>query len=375
MSDELATAQPEATAAPGGQTAPETSPAAAPAASPAAAPTHSLDDELSAIFDKMSSTPEPAPKEAPAVEPEPVSPDQPSNEAPEPAQSSPAIAAPNSWSAEYQSKWNALPPELQKYVAEREGQTHAKITQQGAELRTFQPIRQVLDTFKGYYQQGQEAHFLHSLAYANAALHQDPIGTLKALAEHYGVNPAQIAGQGTAQQPAASDPVEDLFRDPRIEKQINPEIQNLKGVVQQLYGQITAREQAEQQKAKSHAEDVITEFAKDKPHWGDLEDDVTHEVALIRKSEPNLPMQDVLAKAYDRAQWANPAIRQRILDDQRKTEQEKAKKETAQQAAEAKKHADMNVRTGAAASTPTFDGKWDDQSNLEALYDRITARG
>ena len=94
---------------------------------------------------------------------------------------------------------------------------------------------------------------------------------------------------------------------------------------------------------------------------------------MIKGREPGLPIDKLLDKAYDRAVYANPQVRERVLADQRKAEAEKQQKEAAAKAAQAKKLSSMNVRTGASASTPTFDGRWDDGDKLSALYDRISS--
>ena len=369
MSEQLATAQPEAfapeaTSAPAAEPAPASQAQVDTVKANAQASTRSLEDELGDIFDKNNA---PAAAKA-APDAQPVS-DQPEKAEPEPAQSSPAIAAPHSWSAEAKADWAKLPPTAQAYIAQRESEAHKAITQAGNELKTFQPLRQAFDQSQGYYPQGQEANFVASLMQANAALHHDPVGTLKQLAEYYRVDPAQLTGQ--KQQPA-TDTVDDLFRDPRLDKEVMPLVQTMAQRVQQLEGQLTARQRAETEARQADASKAIAEFSKDKPDFADLHDDIVREVSLMN---PRMPMEKRLAEAYDRARWANPENRQRILDEQRRTEAEKTQKEAAAKQAEAKKHASMNVRSGANAPTPSTSGKWNDESNLGALYDRITARG
>jgi hypothetical protein len=313
MSDIAATAQPEALA-------PEATPASNAEPAPASqaqvdavkanaqAATRSLEDELGAIFDKNNAPP------AAKAEPEAAQPtsDQPEKAEPEPAQSSPAIAAPHSWSAEAKAEWAKLPPTVQTYVSQRESEAHKAITQAGNELKTYQPLRQALDHFQGYYQPGQEAQFVGALMQANAALHHDPANTIKQLAEYYRVDLAQIAGQ-KSQQSQATDAVDDLFRDPRLDKEVMPLVQTMAQRVQQLEGQLTARQQAEARARQDDASKAIAEFSKDKPDFADLHDDIVREVSLM---SPAMPVEKRLAEAYDRARWANPANRQRILDEQ-----------------------------------------------------------
>jgi hypothetical protein len=372
MIDTAANAQPATPEVAGGQTAPETTSQTPAPASDAASSTSSpsYDDELSRIYDAAQEPKSPPAQEAQA---EPIS-DQPAKVEPEPGQSSPAIAAPHSWSADAKALWATLPPDAQRVVAQRESEAHRAITQMGNELKAYQPLRDVYSTLNTWgVPQGREAEVINSWARAQQFLDSNPLEGLKWLAQSYKVDLAQLSGQGVQQTPQSSS-VDDLFRDPRLDQQVLPEVRAMKEQVARLQGQLTARERAEVQQRESTAQEVINQFANGKEDWADLMDEVTAEVAIIKQREPNASMQDLLQRAYDRARWANPTNRQRILDTERKAAEEKALKDAQKAAAEAKKHAALNVRTGASASTPTFDGKWDDNSKLEALYDRISAR-
>lgn len=369
MSEQLATAQPEPSAPEATAVSADIGSTAQPS-DPVAKAADDFDKLLSDIYDRNQEPSAPAQK--PAPEPKQVS-DQPESAAAEPAQSSPAIAPPHSWSAEAKAKWNALPPDVQTYIAQRESEAHKAITQAGSELKTYQPLRSALEQFRGYYPAGQEAQFVQSLMQANAALHHDPVGTLKALAEYYNVDPAQLTGQKPPQQPD-SNSVEDLFRDPRLDKEVLPLVQTMAQRVRQLEGQLTARERAEAAERQEDARKIIAEFSKDRPDIAELQDEIAREAKIIREAEPRLPMDKLLERAYDRARWANPDVRKRILDAEKAAEAERVRQETIKKQNEAKKLAAMNVRTGASAPTPATNAKWNDEQALGALYDQITSR-
>ena len=379
MPDPIETAQPAAEVA-GGQTAPETT-TAAPATEAVAAPAQpaaaepaalTLDEILSKRFDELQAPP----KEEKPSEAAPAEPDTAQTAASEPAQSSPAIAPPQSVSADVKELWPSLPPKAQEFIARREQEATAKISAQGNELKAFQPLRETVSQLHQWgLAPGKEAEAIRNWAVAQMALDNPTtrIDALKSIAQSYGVDLAQIAGQPKATDPAAQS-VDDLFRDPRVDQLIpalQQEIQTLKQQLGHVGGQVTARERAETQHRERSAADVVQKFSADKAHWSELEDEITHEVNFIRSKEPGLAIEKVLERAYDRAVYANPQIRERVLGEQRKAEADKAAKELATKQAAAKKAASMNVRTGAAASTPTFDGKWND--NLGAIYDKITS--
>lgn len=335
-----------------------------------------LDEILSSVYDEAQKPKGEAAKDPPTAE----APAEPAQTAkPEPTQSSSAIAAPQSWSAEHQAKFATLPPDVQKYVHERETQASQLISRQGAELKTFQPIREVYDWVRSKgVPPGQEAQVIQNWAsYQNALDNpQSRVEAFRSLAQSYGLDLAQLAGQ--PKQPDANAAVDDLFKDPRVDTmraEMQREIHQLRQQLGQVGGQVTAREQAEQQQRTQYVADAVQRFASDpsRTHFSALEDEITHEVNFIKAREPGLPIEKVLEKAYDRAVYANPQIRDRVLSEQRKAEADKAQKELADKQAAAKKHAAMNVRTGASASTPRFDGRWDDKASLGALYDKITS--
>jgi hypothetical protein len=380
----------------------ETAVSSAPAATSTPAPT--IDDQLSAIWEKnnppekFEDTPAAsnsvakaltgapaegettdAPEESPTEETNTPS-DLPKSEGSEPA-SSPAIAAPHSWSADVKAKWASLPPEVQEYVAQREKETHTKITQQGNELRAFLPVREVYEHIRSQgIPAGREPEVIANWARAQAFLDNNPVEGLKWLAQTYKVDLSQLSG--VPQKPTDTQAIDDLFRDPRLDK-IAPEIGELKGQVTQLQRQLQAGRYAEQARQQATVETIISEFSNRddvKDLWTDLEPDIVVEIEAIKAQEPSLPYEKMLEKAFDRAKWANPSIRSRILDAQAQKEREaqeaarkKEQAEAAKKAEAAKRQASMNVRSGATASTPTFDGKWDDKGRLHALYDRITA--
>jgi hypothetical protein len=379
----------------------DTAVASAPAAT--SQPSTSIDDQLSAIWEKnnppekFDDTPAPsnsvakaltgAPPEetatdAPELPSEEATPesDLPKSEGSEPA-SSPAIAAPHSWSADVKAKWASLPPEVQEYVAQREKETHTKITQQGNELRAFLPVREVYEHIRSQgIPAGREPEVIANWARAQAFLDSNPVEGLKWLAQTYKVDLSQLSG--VPQKPTDTQAIDDLFRDPRLDK-IAPEIGELKGEVTQLKRQLQAGRYAEQARQQATVESIISDFSNRdgvKDYWPELELDVVNEIEVLKAQDPTLTYEKLLEKAFDRAKWANQDIRARILSDQQRKDKEaleatrkKEQAEAVKKAEAAKRQASMNVRSGVTASTPTFDGKWDDKGRLHALYDRITA--
>jgi hypothetical protein len=324
-----------------------------------------LTESLSEAYDRLHN-----PK--PVEEAKPQEPVQAAPAEPPP----PAADYPSNWDAAYKDHWGKLTPEMQKFIAEREQQTYQTLDRQGQVIKYFEPLTGVISQMQQFgVQQGREAEAIQAWMNAERYLSQNPQEALKWLAQQYGVDVSQLAG--TPQQQAQQNPIDDLFKDPRydtLQKQFEAtqkELQALKQQQQQVVGTLTARQQAEMERQTAYISGEIQKFATDRPYFKQLEDEITHEVNLIKAKEPGLPIDKLLDKAYDRAVYANREIRERVLADQRKAEAEKQQKEAAAKAAQAKKLSSMNVRTGASASTPTFDGPALDREKLSALYDRI----
>ena len=390
MNDLVETAQPE-TQVSGGQDASlettfsdiTTSDPRTDAAAPAEQP-KSLDQTLSDVFDRMNGR---APKEAPTASSVPTE----TAKAPEPPPAPETTApAPSTWTQDLHGHWSKIPADTQKVLAEREGQFVQALQQQHQALQYFQPLQPVYDQLKAWGQSGREHEVIQSWARAQQILDTQPVEGIAWLIQNYKADPAAIMAKVGYQPQTANgqqaSPVDDLFKDPRYDtiaqqqQQLTQQLQAAYAEIQRLGGSLTQQQQLEQQRAQAAHDaesraiaEAIQKFSADKPYFKDVEADITHEIPFIRQREPHLTSEQILAKAYDRAVYANSQVREKVLADQRKAETEKAQKEAAAKATLAKKHSSMNVRTGASASTPTFDGRWDDPDKLSSLFDKIQA--
>ena len=395
MTEQVANAEPASTTSAGGQAAPETATATTTPVqqtTPTLSPEEQLDKLLSDTYDRaqVQGSERDAAKTAAAkalvTPPQEEDPDLKAlTVSDEPAKAeggpalSPATDPPQSASAEIKALWATLPPKAQEFIAQREKDVHAKISAQGNELATYKPLHEVFDYIRHQgIPQGREAEVVRNWAAAQAFLDRDPKAGIKWLAESYGVDLAQYNGsqqQGT--QTPSADGLEGLFRDERLDKQVLPVVQQMAQRVQQLEGQLTARERAEVAARESTAKEVITKFAADKPYWNDVGQDVKEQVEILKRANPRTPMEELLQEGYRRATLVNKTVYERILADQKHEEATKA--EAARKAAEAakaaqaekaKKMAAINQRTGTSAQAPLSNGGWFD--NMEATYDRIT---
>ncbi len=359
MAEELNGAAPAAA-----ESAPAPAPAAAPAPSPAvetpAAPPPSFDEDLRAASYKIHAKHNP-PREngkfAPHIPtatpledaaPEATVTDQAQAKAPEPAPVEPAIEAPQSWSAEEKAHWAKVPPEAQSVIARRETEAHRQISQQGQQIKAHEPLRAVAEQHAEYFRRNgmKPEAALNELVRVSQYLDRDPATAIRELAQRYRVDLQQLAsGQPQQQQ---NDYVDHAAR---------AEVRQLKAFIAQI--------QSEQQGTKLQAvTTAIDKFAKDHPYFNDLEGEIEAQVAVLQQRNGNgLSPEEMLSQAYDKARWANPTIRERILADQRKKDEEKAKAERETQVKDAKRFSTLNQR-GTSAAAPVK-GTWEDTLRSE----------
>jgi hypothetical protein len=248
----------------------------------------------------------------------------------------PAIPPPHSWSKEAAAEWGKIPPALQAHIAQREAQSHKQISELGQYAKAFEPIREALAPHADRLGNDPKGYIERVLA-ADLWLARDPVNAIKALADSYRVDLASIA-----------DPFA-LPADPQSQQlnaQLNAawqEIDNLKRQLGDTRQRVEGREAQEYQARQSSYEREVDAFVSDKPDFNDLASDIETYIPLIKRSNPTLSTKDILQEAYDRARWANPATRQRLIAEQT-ARQEQARLETAKKAAaDAKRAAAINV--------------------------------
>lgn len=311
-----------------------------------------LDGELNAVWDKFhpprgeagkfASTKEPAPEgaEAPAGAPtadaapipaaEPAAtetPVPPTPQEPEPAK--PAIEPPNAWTGEMKAKWASVPPEAQVYIAQREADVHKAITRAGEKLKGYAPLDQVLQHNQDVFERnGVDAvNGISQLLRVQRKLEADPAQALYEIGASYGFDLTPLL-QAQAQARPAVDPA------------VNQLVQRLS----QVEGHLTARQREEAASQAASLKTSLDSFSKGKPHF----EAVRKSMGALMVADENLSLDD----AYERAVHADPTIRTRILQDQRKAEDEKRTADAKAQAEKARKAGNINVHGDAAKPSP-----------------------
>lgn len=295
-------------------------------------------------------------------------------------QSETAIARPTSWSPELEEKWKALPTDMKKVISERENSSHSTIAQQGQTISRFRPIAELLSKNKEVFKRHNApfAAGIEQLINVQRQLDENPVATIQAIANRYGVNlnkefgtPNQASDTANADQSGSENQHGSI---PLAAKQ---QIDDLMAEVSTLRNRLDNRDASEQtviesQRAEisSQTEKDIIEWSRDKPYY--------EEVRVFMGKLIQMGEADDLDDAYEIACNAKPSIRSKLMEAERKKKEadEKVAKETESKANEkkvsdAKRMASLKVGSSVRRN-PTGSGKgWDDFDVLSSAYDKI----
>lgn len=300
----------------------------------------------------------------PPAEAKPIEAKAPEAEKPaEPAK--PVVPPPNSWSKEAKADWDKLPPQVQEHIAQREAQSHKAISELGQFAKAYEPVHNTIrENYERIRASGKDVGtYTDHLFKADAALERDPVGFIKMVAEAKGIDLA-----------ALSDPFAIPSTDAQsqqITAQLNAAMSRVEHLERQLADtryKVEGREAQEYQARQSSYEAEVTKFSADKVDFQDLINDIVPEVKRIRDANPTLAAKDVLQEAYDRARWANPATRAKLLAEQQ-AEADKKRLEAGKRDAElARRASAINVN----GSVPMkAQASYDD--DLRAIWRRANA--
>ena len=309
------------------------------------------------------------PKEAakdPAAKAEVTSPETPEVKKPDAAAPDPTAR----WSATDKATFKALPPSAQEFITRRYGEMegdYTKKTQAIADFkRTYEPVDQMFAPFKAQMKaQGwTEASLIKSWADVEKDFMEgrgakrvlDIIKTYRLPVEEIAAGLGIKAGAAAAPPPGATgtEPQLDPTVVPLLEKQFGV---YAKPLMDQLQALTNEREQQkatqvrldqirkddEARTANEKVQNFVNEKSADgsplRPYFNDVS---SHMVALA-KAERDAGRTPDLQAIYDQAVWAHPPTREKLLEAQRVSQEEKSRQESLAKAAQAKK-ASASVR-------------------------------
>src|SRR3990167_7468877 len=278
----------------------------------------------------------------------------------EPATETPAAAAlppsaPASRSAAAKADWAKLPPAIQQEVLKREQDVSKGFAERADTVKAYENIERAIGPRKQQLvaQYGSVEAGLDNLLQLSEFAARDLVGFIRMLAQNRGLDLAQLQPQPTTPQPQAEDAG-------WVDPQLHAVQQELAGLKQT----ITQREQAEQAQRMEQTRATVEAFkASGKaPHF----EDVRQDMAGLARLHPQMTIEQL----YDRAVYANPTTRERMLAEQRAAQDKAAADERARKAAEAQRMGRLNVTTkGAAGASPvTPESRYE---TMERVYDSL----
>ena len=287
------------------------------------------------------------PREAPvAAAPGTESTDQPATQGDEPAK--PAIEAPQSWSAEMKAAFPTLPPDVRDFIAKRESEAHAKISDQGNKLAAYDGLSRVLEPERNELlaAYGSEAKAVHDLLTLRKHALANPGQFIIQFARGAGVDLSQLP-QLAASQPQAA-PV-----DPRIAA-LSQQVESLTSI-----HRTQVHETAAQQ---------VNAFKADpkNKHYATVESRIA-ELINTGAAGSGSPA-EVLAKAYKMAVRENDQLLELEYADRAAQAKAKADAEAKRLATAARSANVVNIRTPGGRGGPQAPSSI--RESLEKAYDK-----
>jgi len=215
-----------------------------------------------------------------------------------------ALKAPQHWPKDFSEQFDSWQPEVQHLFKERYDAMESDYTKKTQGLAKYKKRNEALDEiygpFKDDFQRAgmDEVAATRQLLAAHKYLREDPKQALKWLAQSYGVDLTAV-NDDTA--------TEDEYADPQI-KSLQQQVAQLSGFIQ---NQQTQQQNMQQQSTQS----LIDQFAAEKDESGNVK--YPHFEAVRNRMGALINSNDAkdLPTAYDMAVYADPKLRQEMLDN------------------------------------------------------------
>jgi hypothetical protein len=205
------------------------------------------------------------------------------------------IPAPHTWTAEAKAKWNDVPPEVRRYIAEREDQMHRAISRNDEERNLGRAMSQTL-----------QPH-METMRAIGVAPDQAVAGLLNVDAVLRRGSPEQKLEMVHEIMRSYQIPLEHVMQHQPMPQ--DPRLGALQQELQALRSQVTQGTQQQQEALETRAAQAeIEAFKVNAPHLEAVRD---HMSQLLTNG-----LASGLQDAYDQAVWMNPTTRQAMLAQQ-----------------------------------------------------------
>jgi hypothetical protein len=230
----------------------------------------------------------------------------------QPAAVSTPEPAPHGLSAKAAAAWEKATPEARDYIRETEG-ILAQVSDR---------LSSVMEGAKEHQLPWNE--YAERLVKADKFLRSKPMDAMLWLIETHGIDPDALADMAAAKR--AGIP---LNAQQQTSPDINRAVQPLAAQVQEINSRLAQREEFDRREAEriqsertAAVKREFDSFAQSAEHWKDVEKRVLALIPATRAQKPAASAKEILQEAYDTAIWADPAIRQKLLEKQGRAAQD-----------------------------------------------------
>lgn len=239
-----------------------------------------------------------------------------------------AIVPPADMSNEEKANWSKLPPEAQKYLSRRAYEMRANFTRKaqemGARERELGGILEAVAPVQDEFARNgiSTADVVRRAIAWDKAFKSDPVQAARQYLDSYGIDPSELLNG----EPVQNSPQPQLSQE-EIKEQIRQEM-------------ISEFQRREQEVATHNNYNMVQQFLGSKPLFRDpgtaeqIEAAMAPIVAGLRQSNPELPVLEILDRAYNYVTRGDPQFSslQQKLDAKAEAERAKVEAEKAMQA-------------------------------------------
>ena len=215
------------------------------------------------------------------------------------------VPLPKAWKREMEAHWKTLPSDVRKYVQSREMDMVKGLDQYSGGHKNWTKLVEPYQNLLQEQPQVDPVQLMQSLmnnhlALTRAATPQQKWEMAQKLMQAYGITQPAQAGE-TAPPP------------------LPPEVQQALGRVSGMEKNLQTLQQSMQQQAVLEQQKIVEAFAADPKHK--YFEEVGDDILRLLKTGAAISLES----AYETAIWANPAVRQKLLDEQIKAAKTPAK--------------------------------------------------
>lgn len=202
----------------------------------------------------------------------------------------------------------ALPVETQQQVA----RTMADVAEKATRYQSYDQLETVIGPRRQAWAINgvSEAQAVNQLLALSDFAGQSPPDFIQWFAGQHGIDLSALAQQGQAN-----------------EQFIDPVVQELREQVNQLTGQLTHITTGQQRAQHNSLVELTAQFAAEtgtdgsalRPHFAELGSGILPYINQVKAEMPHASPREVLSEAYDRACWATPTVRAKLIASQEAT--------------------------------------------------------